>query len=238
MYTQKSLSFSEVEATVNPTCTGTSVCALAYDDGVAVMTDRLVSYGKTAQYRHITRQYRVNNRVIIAFGGDHADFQWLQNVIERQTYELKSHDPNADLSPKMLHGFLTSLLYYRRTRMNPLWNTLVVAGLQTQNDQLEPFIGVITSRGVAYRPKSVATGMGAMLLNQVIETEQRKNDGKLSKEQAIDILRKSLELSIYHDCVADNEFEISTVDKDGVQLGVPEFIAGNWDIAEYNCDYQ
>ncbi|VDO51310.1 unnamed protein product [Brugia timori] len=80
--------------------------------------------------------------------------------------------------------------------------------------------------------------MGAMLLNQVIETEQRKNDGKLSKEQAIDILRKSLELSIYHDCVADNEFEISTVDKDGVQLGVPEFIAGNWDIAEYNCDYQ
>lgn len=83
--------------------------------------------------------------------------------------------------------------------------------------------------------------------------------------QAIDILRKSLELSIYHDCVADNEFEISTVDKDGVQLGTPEVnirrsyfcsllyfilfsfrklfllfqvIAGNWDIAEYNCDYQ
>ncbi|VDP19819.1 unnamed protein product [Onchocerca flexuosa] len=202
------------------------------------MSDRLVSYGKMARYRHVTRQYRVNNRVIIAFGGDHADFQWLQNVIERQTCELKSHDPNADLSPKMLHGFLTSLLYYRRTRMNPLWNTLVVAGMQAQNEQLEPFIGVITSRGVAYRTKSVATGMGAMLLNQVIETEHRKNDGKLSKEQAIDLLRKSLELSIYHDCVADNEFEISTVDKDGVQLGVPEVIAGNWDIAEYNCDYQ
>lgn len=59
---------------------------------------------------------------------------------------MKSHDPNADLSPKMLHGFLTSLLYYRRTRMNPLWNTLVVAGMQAQGDQFEPFIGVITSR--------------------------------------------------------------------------------------------
>ncbi|VDK75160.1 unnamed protein product [Litomosoides sigmodontis] len=238
MYAEQDLSFSEVEATTNPTCTGTSVCALVYDGGVAVMSDRLVSYGKMARYRHVTRQYRVNNRVVIAFGGDHADFQWLQNVIERQTCELKSHDPNADLSPKMLHGFLTSLLYYRRTRMNPLWNTLVVAGMQRQNDELEPFIGVITSRGVAYRTKSVATGLGAMLLNQVIETEHRKNDGKLSKEQAIDILRKSLELSIYHDCVADNEFEISTVDKDGVKLGAPEFVAGNWDIAEYNCDYQ
>ncbi|VDN38392.1 unnamed protein product [Gongylonema pulchrum] len=77
-----------------------------------------------------------------------------------------------------------------------------------------------------------------MLLNQVIETEQRKGDGKLTKEQAVEIMRKSLELSIYHDCLADSEFEISTIDKDGVKLGKPEVIAGNWDIAEYNCDYQ
>ncbi|VDN03685.1 unnamed protein product [Thelazia callipaeda] len=232
------MSFSEVERTINPTCMGTSVCAITFEGGVAVMSDRLVSYGKMARYRHVTRQYRVNNRVVIAFGGDHADFQWLQNVIERQTCVLKSHDPTADLSPKMLHGYLTSLLYHRRTRMNPLWNTLVVVGMQKMNDQLEPFIGVITSRGVAYRTKSVATGMGAMLLNQVIETEQSKTNGKLSKDQAVEVLRKSLELSIYHDCVADNEFEISIVDKDGVQLGKPEVVVGNWDIAEYNCDYQ
>ncbi|VDK40592.1 unnamed protein product [Anisakis simplex] len=77
-----------------------------------------------------------------------------------------------------------------------------------------------------------------MLLNQVVETEFRKVGGHLSKDEAIALLRKCLELTIYHDCVADNEFEISTIDKDGAKLGKPEMVTGNWDIAEYNCDYE
>lgn len=59
---------------------------------------------------------------------------------------LRAYDENADLSPRMLHAYLTSLLYYRRTRMNPIWNTLIVGGLQKENDEMKPFIGVITQR--------------------------------------------------------------------------------------------
>ncbi|KIH58919.1 hypothetical protein ANCDUO_10862 [Ancylostoma duodenale] len=122
------------------------------------MTDRVVSYGKTARYKNVSRQYKVNNNIIVAFGGDHADFQWLQNVIERQ--------------------------------------------------------------GVAYQTKHVATGIAAMLLNQAVEDEWRKKGEKLTRPEAEAILRKALELTIYHDCCADNDFELGVVDaEDGVILG-------------------
>ncbi|KAJ1373206.1 hypothetical protein KIN20_035555 [Parelaphostrongylus tenuis] len=225
-----------MQRTLNPTCTGTSVIALQYSKGVVVMTDRVVSYGKTARYKNVSRQYKVNNNIIIAFGGDHADFQWLQNVIERQVLEWKMI--GQDLSPKALHGYLTTV-----HRMNPLWNTLVVAGIEDEEknnkETSTPFIGVITQKGVAYQTKHVATGIAAMLLNQVVEDEGRKKSDKMTRAEAESILRKALELTLYHDCCADNDFELGVVDADdGVILGKQETIIGEWSIAETNCQYE
>ncbi|KAI1724736.1 proteasome subunit domain-containing protein [Ditylenchus destructor] len=231
-----------VQNTLNPTCTGTSVIALTYDGGVAMGTDRVVSYGKMARYKGVSRQYRVNDNCIVSFGGDHADFQWLQNVIERRQEELLNCDRTLQLTPKMVHAYLTTFMYFRRTKMNPLWNTLIVSGMQPDSDNSEmkvPFIGVVTQRGVAYETKSVATGLGAMLLHQFVETNHRAKAGKLTRNEALDLLRRCMELSIYHDCVADQEFDISYVETaGGAALLKPEKIIGNWDIAEYNCQYQ
>ncbi|CAB3407231.1 unnamed protein product [Caenorhabditis bovis] len=235
------MSQDELKRTLNPSCTGTSVLAIQYKTGVIVATDRVVSYGKTARYKNVSRQYKVNDNVLVAFQGDHADFQWLQNVIERQVLLWKRFD--QDISPKALHGYLTSLLYARRCKMNPLWNTLVVAGVEEEEknnkETSTPFIGIITQKGCAYQVKHVATGLGAYLLNQAIEDEFRKKGDGLSRQEAEAVLRKAIELTIYHDCVADNDFEIGRVDaQEGVVLGKEETVIGNWSIAETNCQYE
>lgn len=235
--------------------TGTTVLAVQYDGGVAVATDRVASYGKTARYKHITRQYRVNENVVVAFGGDHADFQWLQNLIERVEQDTHTYDGSARLTAKGLYNYLTSLLYYRRSKMDPLWNTLIVAGelpafwtscrrcclgMQPEPtyDNLVPFIGVITQRGVAYEGKSVATGLGQMLLAESMDRALRDKGNKLNREEALELLRTTLKLAYYHDCVADNNVDLTTVDASGTTLLKPETFVGDWSMAEYNCQYE
>jgi len=94
-------------------------------------------------------------------------------------------------------------------------------------------------RGVAYETKSVATGLGAMLLNQMIESDVRAREGKMSRDEALGILRRSIELAIYHDCVADFEYNLATIDKEkGAGVLPPEKIIGNWELAESNCQYE
>ena len=228
--------------TLNATCTGTSVIALVYEGGVAMATDRLVSYGKMAKFKQVSRQYRVNKHCIVSFGGDHADFQFLQNLIERRQEELRNCSRDLYLTPKMLHAYLTSFFYYRRSKIDPLLNTIVVMGMQRKEfdvEVLEPFIGVITPRGVAYETKSCATGLAAMLLNQLVETNVRAKQNKLSQKEALDLLRKCMELALYSDCCADSEFDLSFVqEKEGAFILEPEHVVGNWDIAETNCQYQ
>lgn len=106
---------------------------------------------------------------------------------------------------------------------------------EEHGDKLVPFIGVITPKGVAYTATSAATGLGAMTLNQAVQDNWRARDGKLTREEAYELLRKSMELSLYHDCMADNEYDLASVDATGVTLEKPETLTGNWQIGETNC---
>lgn len=110
--------------------TGSSVIALSYANGVAVVTDTKLSYGHSSKYFHIDRQFVLNQYCLIAYSGDCADFQWVQNYIEceQEEFRCRNGDMEAYLKPKMVHSLLTSYFYFRRSKLDPIWNTLIVAG--------------------------------------------------------------------------------------------------------------
>lgn len=63
----------------------------------------------------------------------------------------------ANTRPEAVHCWLTRLLYNRRSRFDPLWTTVLVAGVQ----DVGPFLGLVNYIGTAFTEECVATGMAA-----------------------------------------------------------------------------
>lgn len=44
-------------------------------------------------------------------------------------------ESNDELDAENIYGYLRSLLYHRRNKMNPLWNSLIVAGVNDKKER-------------------------------------------------------------------------------------------------------
>ena len=64
--------------------TGTSVLGIKFEGGVMIAADTLGSYGSMARYPNVSRLMRVNEMTILGAGGDYADYQFLQNMINQR----------------------------------------------------------------------------------------------------------------------------------------------------------
>ncbi len=52
------------------------------------------------------------------------------DVLQEMVLEEHVIDDNAKLSAEEIHSYLTRVMYNRRNKMDPLWNTLIVAGVK------------------------------------------------------------------------------------------------------------
>ena len=49
-----------------------------------IAADTLGSYGSLARFRNCPRVMKINENIICGVGGDYADFQYLQDVINQK----------------------------------------------------------------------------------------------------------------------------------------------------------
>lgn len=136
------------------------------------------------------------------------------------------------LNAANLHRYLAKLLYNRRSKFDPLWNHLLVAGL---DDEGEPFLAAADLLGSTYSAPSLATGFGAMLAQPIMRRHAPDEESarKLSREEAVNIVKECMKVLYYRDARSLDSYSIAVVTKDGVDLKENEKLeAQSWAFAE------
>ncbi|XP_064471992.1 proteasome subunit beta type-4-like [Ornithodoros turicata] len=217
------------QRTLFPMTTATSVLGLKFDGGVIIGGDILGSYGSLARFRNCPRLLKVNDQIIVGSSGDYADFQFLKGVIEQKIIGDECLNDGFKMKPRSLYSWLTRVMYNRRSKFDPLWNTFVVAGLEDG----VPFLGHVDLRGTAYEAYSIATGYGGYIAQPLMAEAYESKGGHLTKEEAREVLVKCLRILFYRDSRAFNKYQIGTVTSEGVSIEGPFELDTNWESATF-----
>mmetsp|Transcript_28139 Transcript_28139/g.41566 ORF Transcript_28139/g.41566 Transcript_28139/m.41566 type:complete len:242 (-) Transcript_28139:70-795(-) len=218
------------EHTSQPIVTGTSVLGLKYAGGVMLAADTLASYGGMAKYKNARRLVSVDN-VLLGAGGEYSDFQAIQRLLEANALEEQcmsglheQHRGNA----KETWNYLRAVMYNRRNKMNPLWNDLVVAGL---DESKKPFLGWVDKIGTTFEENLVATGFGSYLALPLMREKYRTD---LGEGEARALLEDCMRILFYRDCRASNRIQIAKVEDSGeVLISDPYELDTQWDSAAF-----
>lgn len=90
----------------------------------------LASYGSLARFKDIQRLHPVGLHTVIGAGGDMSDFQHIQKDLDSLMVEESNAQDGHSLGPAEIHEYLSQVMYARRSKMNPLWNSLLVGGVR------------------------------------------------------------------------------------------------------------
>ncbi|KAJ2967871.1 hypothetical protein NQ176_g9459 [Zarea fungicola] len=204
--------------TQQPIVTGTSVIGVKFKDGVVVAADNLASYGSLARFTDVKRLKTFQNTSVVGFSGDISDMQYLdRHLTDLSLDESYGSSETPRLNAANLHRYLSKLLYNRRSKFDPLWNHLLIAGL---DDEQEPFLAAADLLGTTYSSPSLATGYGAMLA-QPIMRRRVPDEGAaktLRKEEAVDLIKECMKVLFYRDARSMDAYSMAIVTKDGVEI--------------------
>ncbi|XP_060599189.1 proteasome subunit beta type-4-like [Ruditapes philippinarum] len=222
-----------IKRTLYPTVTGTSVLGIKFNGGVVIAADKLGSYGSMARFRDLSRILKVNDSCVVGASGDYADYQFLSEIIEQRVIDEECLNDGFGYTPSSLFSWLTRVMYNRRSNINPLWNTYVVAGWHDE----EPFLGYVDKIGTAYQAPSVSTGYGAYIAQPLLRDALEKRPN-MDAKQAVETIDKCMRVLYYRDARSLNKYEIAIVTKDGVEIRTPVASQPNWEIAHLIKGYE
>jgi len=158
----------------------------------------------------------------------------LDALSTREAYSLSPSSPStAHLHAGNLHAYLQKMLYKRRSEMNPLWNAILIAGLDAKD---EPYLASVDLLGTTFTSPTLATGFGAHLAQPILRRRvpDEKAAREVSREEAVELVKECMKVLFYRDARSMDEYSIAVVTKDGgVELKEKEKLEGqSWAFAD------
>ncbi|KAF9340125.1 Proteasome subunit beta type-7 [Linnemannia elongata] len=216
--------------TQQPVVTGTSVLGIKYKGGVMMAADNLASYGSLARFRDVERLHKVADFTVLGASGDMSDYQYVKHLLDSQMIKEYNADDGHTLATPNIYEYLWRVMYNRRSKMNPLWNTFVLGGVHKG----ESFLGAIDLKGTPYQSPSIATGFGSHLAQPILrkEIENRGGEENITQEDAAQILKKCMKVLFYRDARSMNKFQLARISAEGVEISEPMSVETEWAFAE------
>ncbi|KAI0028402.1 proteasome endopeptidase complex beta subunit [Vararia minispora EC-137] len=218
-----------VQRTQQPIVTGTSVLALKYKDGIMMAADCLASYGSLARFKDIQRLHEVGKFTVIGASGDMSDYQYLQTTLDELliSEEITAADGHS-LGPVEIHEYLSRLMYGRRSRLNPLWNSILVGGVKDGKS----FLAYVDLLGTTYSSSTLATGYGAYIAQPLLRKAVEGREMDIDENEARKIMTDCLRVLFYRDARSLNKYQIATVTDSGVAISPSMELGTQWGFAE------
>ncbi|KDN48437.1 proteasome endopeptidase complex, beta subunit [Tilletiaria anomala UBC 951] len=216
--------------TQQPIVTGTSILGIRYKDGVMMAADTLASYGSLARFMDVRRLHEVSPNTLLGASGDMSDFQFIQHELQKVMIRESNAADGHTLSPSQVYAYLSRYMYQRRSKVDPLWNSFVVGGIDQSTGA--PFLGYVDLLGTTYESTTIATGFGLHLAQPLLRKAVEGREDELDESQARRILEDCMKVLFYRDARSINRFQIATINNAGISISEPFSAPTSWGFAE------
>jgi len=213
---------SPLQHTTSPIVTGSTVIGIKYDGGIVLAADTLASYGSQARYKDFTRMKKVGNFCLLGASGEMSDFQYLGKTIDELDEEDWLAQDGCQLGPKQYASYIGRIMYNRRSKMNPLYNQLLIAGKKGN----ESLLAFVDHQGTYFEDNYIATGFGAYFAMPLLRDEWSPN---MTKEKATELAVTALKICFYRDCRAYDKYTLGYCDGNTVEISEPKKLDHYWE---------
>jgi 20S proteasome subunit beta 7 len=161
-----------------------------------------------------------------------SDMQYIDRMLNALDIEENYGSAGHQMNAKNLYTYMSKVMYKRRSDINPLWNAILVAGM---DGNAQPFLASVDLLGTTFSAPTLATGYGAHLAQPLLRrlVDDEKDVHKVTKEAAVEAIKESMKVLFYRDARSLDTYSIAVITKEGIDLKENEKLEQqSWAFAE------